>query len=51
MNLDIQTILIIAAAAVVGIGLGIAITYLMLAKALKAKPPTLLKMLKNKLIF
>jgi len=43
MNLDLQTILIIAAAAVIGIGLGILITYVLLRKGIEAKADNLIK--------
>ncbi len=43
MNLDLMTILIIAAAAVIGIGLGILITNMMLKKGIEAKAADIIK--------
>jgi ribonucrease Y len=43
MNLDLQTILIIAAAAVVGLGLGILITYVLIRKGIENKASNIIK--------
>ena len=43
MNLDLQTILIIAAAAVIGIGLGILITYVLIRKGIESKASGIVK--------
>jgi len=43
MNLDLQTILIIAAAAVIGIGLGVLVTNMMLRKGIENKASNIIK--------
>jgi len=43
MNLDLETILIIAAAAIIGIGLGIAVTYFLLRKGIETRASDIIK--------
>jgi ribonucrease Y len=43
MNLDLQTILIIAISAILGIGIGILVTYLLLRKGIESKASNIIK--------